>query len=248
MENTKQPATDLHRSSNRFTNPDLEPVFSAPDGLKEANLGILAYFKPSSGFIMLREQILGKERFDYAFRTYTERWAFKHPTPDDFFRTMENVAGEDLNWFWRGWIINNWRFDQAVSKVKYVKNDPTKGAIITIENLEKMPFPVILDIKSKSGKVTRVNLPVEIWERNKSWSFKSNTTEEIETITLDPDHVFPDVNTDNDTWTSGKGELEKDVILDAYLGTFSSKQIPVKIVFSEENGVLVWEICKVNLI
>jgi hypothetical protein len=235
----KQPATDMHRSSNRMTNADIEPVFSAPDGLKEANLGILAYFKPSAGLIMLREQILGKERFDYAFRTYTERWAFKHPTPDDFFRTMENVAGEDLNWFWRGWIINNWRFDQAVSKVKYVKNDPAKGAIITVDNLEKMPFPVIMDIKSKSGKVTRVNLPVEIWERNKSWSFKSNTTEEIDTITLDPGHVFPDVNTDNDTWTSGKGELEKDVILDAYLGAFSSKQIPVKLVFSEENGVLV---------
>jgi hypothetical protein len=235
----KQPVSDLHRSSNRLTNPDLEPVFSAPDGLKEANLGILAYYKPASGLTMLREQILGKERFDYAFRTYTERWAFKHPTPDDFFRTMENVAGEDLNWFWRGWIINNWRFDQAVSKVKYVKNDPTKGAVITIENLEKMPFPSILDIKSKSGKVTRVTLPVEIWERNKSWSFKSNINEEIESITLDPNHVFPDVNSDNDTWTAGKGELEKDVILDTYLGTFSSKQIPVKIVFSEDKGVLV---------
>ena len=108
-----------------------------------------------------------------------------------------------------------------------------------MDNLEKMPFPVIMDIKSKSGKVTRVNLPVEIWERNKSWSFKSNTTEEIDTITLDPGHVFPDVNTDNDIWTSGKGELEKDVILDPYFGAFSSKQIPVKLVFSEENGILV---------
>ena len=235
----KQPVADLHRSSKVLTNPDLEPVFSAPDGLKEANLGILAYYKPGTGLTMLREQILGKERFDYAFRTYTERWAFKHPTPDDFFRTMENVAGEDLNWFWRGWIINNWRFDQAVSKVKYVKNDPTKGAVITIENLEKMPFPSILDIKSKSGKVTRVTLPVEIWERNKSWSFKTTINEEIESITLDPNHAFPDVNSDNDTWTAGKGELEKDVILDAYLGTFSSKQIPVKIIFSEEKGVLI---------
>lgn len=234
----KQPAADLHRSSVMLTNPDMEPVYSAPDGLKEANLGLLAYYKPASGLTMLREQILGKERFDYAFRTYTERWAFKHPTPDDFFRIMENVAGEDLNWFWRGWIINNWRFDQAVSKVKYVKNDPAKGAIITIENLEKMPFPSILDIKSKSGKVTRVTLPVEIWERNNTWSFKTNINEEIESVTLDPNHVFPDINSGNDTWTAGKGEVEKDVILDGYLGTFSSKQIPVKIIFSEDNGVL----------
>jgi aminopeptidase N len=56
---------------------------------------------PSSGLVILREQVLGPERFDLAFRTYVERWAFKHPTPDDFFRTMENVAGEDLSWFWR---------------------------------------------------------------------------------------------------------------------------------------------------
>jgi hypothetical protein len=234
----KQPVTDMHRASKGLTNPEMEPVFTAPDGLKEANLGTLAYFKPGSGLTLLREQILGKERFDYAFRTYTERWAFKHPTPDDFFRTIENVSGEDLNWFWRGWIINNWQFDQAITKIKYVKNDPTKGAIITVENLEKMPFPLIADIKSKSGKVTRINLPVEIWQRNKSWSFKSNTNEEIESITLDPNHVFPDINSENNTWTAGKGEIEKDVILDAYLGSFSSKQIPIKIAISEDNGAI----------
>jgi Peptidase family M1 domain len=235
----KQPVGDMHIASRGLTNPEMEPVFTAPDGLKESNLGTLAYFKPGSGLTMLRDQILGKERFDYAFRTYTERWAFKHPTPDDFFRTIENVAGEDLNWFWRGWIINNWQFDQAVSKIKYVKNDPTKGAIITVENLEKMPFPLILDVKSKSGKTTRINLPVEIWERNKTWSFRSNTNEEIESITLDPNHVFPDINSENDTWTAGKGEIEKDVILDAYLGMFSSKQIPIKIDITEDNGVIV---------
>lgn len=234
----KQPAADLHRSSMMLTNPEMEPVYSVPDGLKEANLGILAYYKPASGLTILREQILGKERFDYAFKTYTERWAFKHPTPDDFFRTMENVAGEDLNWFWRGWIINNWRFDQAVSKVKYIKNDPTKGAIITIDNLEKMPFPSTMDIKTKSGKVTRVSLPVEIWERNKSWSFKTMLNEEIESVTLDPNHVLPDMNTTNNTWTAGKGEIEKDVILDSYLGSFSSKQIPIELKLSEENGIL----------
>jgi aminopeptidase N len=52
-----------------------------------------------------------------AFRTYVERWAFKHPTPDDFFRTMENVAGEDLSWFWRGWFQYNWRFDQGLMQL-----------------------------------------------------------------------------------------------------------------------------------
>lgn len=80
----KQPATDMHNASGSLTNPDTEPIFSAPDNLKEANLGTLAYFKPGEGLVMLRNQILGKERFDLAFRTYVDRWAFKHPTPDDF--------------------------------------------------------------------------------------------------------------------------------------------------------------------
>jgi hypothetical protein len=235
----KQPNPDMHQSAGTLTNQEMEAVYTAPDGLKESNLGILAYFKPGAGLTMLREQILGKERFDFAFRTYTERWAFKHPTPDDFFRTMENVSGEDLNWFWRGWFKNNWQLDQAVSKIKYMKNDPKKGAYITIENLEQLPMPVIAEITTKSGKKSTINLPVEIWERNNNWVFKSNTDEEIQTITLDPKHVFPDINSENNTWTAGKSEVEKDVILDGYLGTFSSKQIPIKITFKDENGTLV---------
>jgi len=237
----KQPATDMHEVSGFLTDPKTEPIFSAPDNLKESNLGTLAYFKPGEGLVMLREQILGKERFDFAMRTYVERWAFKHPTPDDFFRTIENVAGEDLNWFWRSWFINNWRFDQAVSKIKYIKNDPTKGAIITIENLEKMPLPVILDIKTKSGKVTTIKLPVEIWERNVTWSFNAKTNEEIESITIDPKHVFPDINSENNVWTAGKGVVEQVANLAGYLGKFGSKEIPPKITFTEEDGVLVGE-------
>jgi hypothetical protein len=196
------------------------------------------YYKPSTGLIILREQILGKERFDLALRTYIERWAYKHPTPDDFFRTMENVAGEDLSWFWRGWFQYNWRFDQGVNGIKYVKNDPKQGVIITVENFEKMPMPIILDVKTKSGKVERVKLPVEIWQKNKEWSFKHNSTEEIESITLDPEHVFPDSNAENNLWTADKGIVEKDLILDGYLGSYSNAQAPIKIVFSEKNGVL----------
>ena len=235
----KSPNPDMHQMSEAFTRPSMEPIFTAPDCFKEANMGMLAYYKPSSGLIMLREQILGKERFDNAFKTYVARWAFKHPTPDDFFRTIENVAGEDLNWFWRGWFINNWRFDQGITKVKYVKNNPKLGVIISLENLEKMPLPVVLDIKFKSGEVKRVNLPVEIWQKNKEWSFKYESTEEIENITLDPDHVFPDVNSANNTWTPAVGEIEKDVILDAYFGNYSSAMIPIKIAISEEDGSLV---------
>jgi hypothetical protein len=230
---------NMQKKAKVLFSPELEPIMTAPDGMKERNMGLLAYEKPSSGLIVLREQVLGKERFDKAFRTYTERWAFKHPTPDDFFRTMENVSGEDLNWFWRAWFVNNWQLDQGITKIKYLKNDPKLGAIISIENLEKMAMPVVMEIKTKSGAVSRVQLPVEIWQRNTSWAFKNPSTEEIETITLDPDHVFPDINTANNVWSSDKSELEKVPNLDLYLGNYASKQIPVKISFTEENGALV---------
>src|SRR5205814_605270 len=67
----------------------------------------ISYFKPAFGLYLLREYILGHDRFDYAFRQYTQRWAFKHPSPDDFFHTMANESGEDLSWFWREWFHNN---------------------------------------------------------------------------------------------------------------------------------------------
>ena len=101
---------------------------------------------------------------------------------------------------WRGWFLNNWRLDVAVSGVEYVDNDPARGALITIDNLEKMAMPVILEIKTVSGKVSRVKLPVEIWERNRSWTFKYPSTEAIKSVTYDPDDVFPDSNPANNVW------------------------------------------------
>ena len=200
----KRPLTSegLLRSWNFFTRPGLEPILSNPDNLKEANNGTLLYSKPSAGLVMLREQILGPERFDYAFKTYIDRWAFKHPQPDDFFRTIENAAGESLQWFWRGWFEHDWRLDVSVRGVQYVDNDPSKGAIITIDNLDKMAMPVILEIKTKSGKTDRVNYSAEIWERNVSWSFKYPSTEEIQSVTYNPDNTLPDYNATNNVWTS----------------------------------------------
>jgi len=180
----------------------MEPVLSAPAGMKEGNIGTLLYLKPAVGLTLLRNQILGEERFDLAFKTYIRRWAFKHPTPEDFFRTMENVSGENLAWFWRGWFINNWQLDQAVKEVKYVNDDPAKGVLITIDNLEKLPMPVVIEIKTVSGKTARVKLPVEVWERNTSWTFKAPVDEAVESVTLDPDKVFPDINPDNNSWKS----------------------------------------------
>lgn len=194
---------DMHKTSEYLMNPSLEPIMSSPDNMKERNIGVLCYFKPSTGLTLLREQILGPKRFDKAFRTYVDRWAFKHPTPMDFFRTMENVAGEKLDWFWRGWFMNNWQADIAVDGVKYIKDDPKNGALITIECKEQMPLPVIIQIKTVSGKTDTVKLPVEIWQRNNTWTFQYPSTEAIQSVTSDPDHVYPDVDSSNDTWTAG---------------------------------------------
>jgi aminopeptidase N len=75
---------------------------------------------------------LDADRFDYAFNQYIKNWAMKHPTPYDFFRAMNNAAGEDLNWFWKEWFFTTWKLDQAVEGVKYENDDPADGAFITI--------------------------------------------------------------------------------------------------------------------
>lgn len=196
----KSEVFDMHEAGKVVTSDMFEPIMSSPDNMQERNIGLLAYYKPAMGLSLLREQILGHERFDRAFKAYVDRWAYKHPTPDDFFRTIENVAGESLSWFWRGWFLHNWKLDQAVNKVEYVDKDPKKGALITIENLEKMPMPVILEIKTKSGQVNRIKLPVEVWVRNKVWTFIYPSTEALESVVIDPDKVMPDSNSANNTW------------------------------------------------
>ena len=195
---------DANRLAQALTRPDLEPVMSTPQNIQERNIGLLAYVKPGFGLTLLRNEILGPERFDRAFKTYLNRWAYKHPTPDDFFRTMENVAGENLSWFWRGWFKNNWRFDQGIVNVVPAATEDSDSAVITIANLEKMPMPVVVDITTESGEVHRVKLPVEIWERNITWSFKAPTNEKIVAVQLDPDKVYPDHNPDNNHWEIGE--------------------------------------------
>ena len=179
-----------------------ETIMSEPDALKEYNIGTALYSKPAYALDLLRNEILGPERFDYAFRIYIKRWAYKHPTPWDFFRTMENVGGEDLEWFWKGMFINNYKLDQAVTDVEYVDNDPTKGALITIENLDKMAMPVYLQYVTVSGNTKMVKMPVEIWQNTNIWTQKLNTNEKLKLVNIDPDHIFPDVDYNNNTWVT----------------------------------------------
>ncbi|MBC7949894.1 MAG: M1 family metallopeptidase [Chitinophagaceae bacterium] len=181
----------------------VDGLFNVPDAVQEGSLATTAYYKPAMMLALLRESVLGPERFDAAFKEYIHRWAFKHPTPWDFFHTMENVAGEDLNWFWRGWVMNNWKIDQAVKGVVYVKDVPANGAVITVENMEKMPMPVTVLVKETNGKEHRINLPVEIWQRGSEWTFGVPTTSEIKEVILDPDNRLPDWNRENNLLRKG---------------------------------------------
>lgn len=178
----------------------MDGLYNIPEVIQQDNLGVAAYLKPSQMLTTLRDVVLGKERFDAAFREYVSRWAFKHPTPWDFFHTMENVSGEDLGWFWRAWVLNTWKLDQTVKGVSYKDDKPEKGAEITIETLEKMPMPVTVLIKESNGKEQRINLPVEVWQRGSEWTFSVNTTSEIKEVILDPDKKLPEWNRDNNTW------------------------------------------------
>lgn len=227
------PKSNMHQMAGYFFNDKLEPVMAAPDNLKEANLGILAYMKPGYALELLRTEILGQERFDKAFRTYVHRWAFKHPTPYDFFRTIENVSGEDLNWFWNGWFINKWKIDQAVKSVTYFKNDPKNGAKVTIANLEKLPMPVTIAYTTVSGKTDTVKLPVEIWERNQEWTFKIPSNEAITKLEIDPKHNLPDVNGKNNIWKSADQKPATPVDYKTIIGTYKNEKIPVVFEFKE---------------
>jgi hypothetical protein len=181
-------------------NPGSETVMTSPDVLRERNIGMALYYKPGYALTILRNDILGKEIFDYAFRSYIERWAYKHPTPWDFFRTMENAAGEDLGWFWKGMLIENYQLDQAITKVGYVDEKPEEGALVTIVNLQQMALPVYLQYETVSGKTGTIKIPVEVWQNGSTWIQKINTTEKLKSVTIDPQHVFPDVNPENNDW------------------------------------------------
>jgi len=183
-------------------NEHSEPVLLTPDAMKEANIGMALYYKPGYGLELLRNEILGPDRFDYAFRTYISRWAFRHPTPWDFFRTMDNAAGEDLGWFWKGWFMENYTLDQSVVSVKYPEGNAKEGAIVTIANLDQMAMPVILLYETKSGKKGEMRLPAEIWNNTAVFKVKLPVTEELRLVEIDPAKIMPDMNFDNNTWRS----------------------------------------------
>jgi len=149
----------------------------------------VSYFKGAYGLVLLREQILGPERFDWAFRKYIRDWAYKHPSPSDFFREIQSEAGEDLSWFWRGWYLSNWKYDVAVDKID--------GSTVTLSNRGQLVLPTTVEVTFQDGVKTRVTLPVETWLSRGTYVWTLEKKTPITSVVVDPDHQLPDDDRSN---------------------------------------------------
>ncbi|MBA3673682.1 MAG: M1 family peptidase [Chitinophagaceae bacterium] len=126
----------------------LEPIMTNSENIIQ--FGPNAYSKPATGLNILRETIMGRKLFDYAFKEYSKRWAFKHPTPADFFKTMEDASAEDLDWFWRGWFYGIEPCDISLDSVKWFKadlvNNPKRIETITRQRVARPQLNTFDDI------------------------------------------------------------------------------------------------------
>jgi hypothetical protein len=197
--NNSEYPSDVAKSRNRiywFKSKYREGIDTYPDIAKSANLAQTAYYKPATGLIMLREYILGPERFDNAFRAYIKTWAFKHPQPSDFYNAMENVAGENLNWFWKGWFYGNGNINLGIAKV--VQNPDS--AIITFTNKGDVPMPVVFKIVYDDDTKEIRTLPVEVWQRQNEWDYLVRSPKKIKAIDIDPGRFIPDIDVNDNSW------------------------------------------------
>ena len=180
------------------------PIITTPDRIDPRLLGISAYVKPSVGLQLLRQEILGPEAFDDAFRTYIKRWAYKHPTPADFFRTMEDVGGRRLDWFWRGWFQENARYDQAVDTVITRQAGDTSKVVVAFGNRERGVLPIRARFTFTDGSTEDFNYPAEVWSTNtvryvRRYNFVGKALAKLE---IDPDARIPDFARANNSWTA----------------------------------------------
>lgn len=125
----------------RLPKDQLEPIMTNSENIVQ--FGPNAYSKPATGLNILRETIMGRELFDFAFKEYARRWAFKHPEPADFFRTMEDASGEDLDWFWRGWFFSTDACDLSLDTVRYFKPEFTVPQSPSGPMMRKLPPPQV---------------------------------------------------------------------------------------------------------
>ena len=178
------------------------PIEVNPDRINPALLGLEAYVKPSVGLQLLRQEIMGPAAFDDAFRTYARRWMFKHPTPADFFRTMEDVGGRRLDWFWREWFLENPHFDQAIDTVVTKVTGDTMDVAVMYGNRARGVLPIHARFTFSDGSAENYDYPAEVWSTNTTHYVRRYrfVGKKLTGVELDPEKRLVDLNRDNNTW------------------------------------------------
>ena len=164
-----------------------QPLIVRP--VESKDLFWTGYQKPALMMQTLRYEVLGKDRFDHAFREYIKAWAYKHPTPADFFRIMRDASGIDLDWFWRDWIYTTARLDQAVDSIGTEK--------VYLSNRGTMTLPLEMDLVYENDSTQRVRLPVEMWNLGPHFAYRIRGGQPVKRVVVDPRHALPDVDRGN---------------------------------------------------
>ena len=176
-----------------------QPMITPP--AEGHNVYWMAYQKPALMLRLLREEVIGAEGFDAAFREFIRRWRFKHPQPADFFRTIENVTGRDLDWFWRGWIYSTARLDQAVDSVT-ARGGTTRVVLVNRRDM-LMPAEVLLTWSDGATETRRI--PVDMWNYGRRHAFTvENNGRRLARVEVDPRRVYPDIDRANNRWPRGR--------------------------------------------
>ena len=179
--------------------PGLEqPLINRPVEVHDLFWG--GYQKPALMMQMLRYRVLGRDRFDPAFREYLRTWAFRHPTPADFFRIMRDQSGQELDWFWRAWVYTTARLDQAVDSV--VTRDGVTEVHLSSRGTMVMPTELLVTVVDPAGKVElrTAALPVDMWNLGSRFVYRLRTPGTVRKVQIDPDEALPDIDRGNNTW------------------------------------------------
>ncbi|MHB2033967.1 MAG: M1 family aminopeptidase [Gemmatimonadaceae bacterium] len=178
------------------------PIEIPADHMNPRQRGITEYDKTSVGLQLLRSLIIGHSAFDAGLRSYIRRWAYKHPTPADFFRTMDDASGHHLDWFWREWFLESDHFDQAVDSVSTHIAGDTEQVRVVCGKRSRGVLPVLARFTFSNGTHQDFTYPAEVWAIDSAryvrrYAFVGKTVTKIE---LDPDQRVVDVDRANNVW------------------------------------------------
>jgi hypothetical protein len=176
------------------------PIMTAADRIDAAGLGSTGYRKPAVVLLTLRNHVVGAELFDAAFKEYIRNWAFKHPTPGDFFRSVENGSGRDLSWFWRSFFYSTDLLDIGIDSVSQRTLSGESKVTIALHRFTSVVFPVVLRVRYEDGTTEDFKLPEEIWARSNRFDAELPARARVTGVRLWPDPSVPDWNPGNDVW------------------------------------------------